>query len=184
MTSSYRRNTRYWGNTPTSVGIYWSQQYDAYAIKFMDTYHFKEMSPFISYFKSKPYGDAVYDPDGKIWYFKEQYLSDVRAMLAAFGDTIYEVNFVEKPVGGHSLFASPQISVNDYLNKFKDLTGMDLNGLLYDKAKKVYRQACLKLHPDHNPSVDSSVMSSVNEIWTALEKVLYNTKKEPTQYVE
>lgn len=182
MTSSYkRRNRDFWAsNRPTSVGIYWSQQYNAYACKWMDTHHFKEMAPVISYFKSKPYGDCVYDPDGRVWYFKEEYLSDVQAMLNAFGPTIFEINFIEKPINNYSnFFSQGEPSVSDYLDKFKQLTNEDLKNLEYSDAKKIYRRICMKMHPDI-PGNDATNLSSVNEVWSALERLLYNTKKEPT----
>jgi len=179
MSSNYRRSNRQYYNDgrPTSVSIYWSRQYDAYALKWMDTKHFKEMQPFIAYFKSKPYGDCVYDPDGKIWYFKEQYLTSIRSMLDAFGPAIFEVNFVEKPVERH-LIGTKTISIDAYLMKFHELTGENLKDLDYPAAKKRYRLACLKLHPDHNPNVDPTIMSSVNEIWSELESKHFKVKQE------
>lgn len=180
MTSSYRRqNKHYWNSgKPTKVSIYWSQQYNAYAIKWMDTFHFKEMTPIISYFRSKPYGDAVYDPDNRIWYFKEQYLADVRAMLAAFGPVTFEINFSEKQEN-HSFIGSPQVSISSLISEFKILTGEDIKDVEYTQAKKLYRRICMKMHPDI-PGNDSTNLSRVNEIWNALERVHYNTKKEPT----
>lgn len=184
----YRRRVQYPfnSNTPTSVGIYWSQQYNAYACKWMDTHHFKEMTPIMSYFKSKPYGDCVYDPDNKIWYFKEEYLADVKNMLMAFGPTIFEINFVEKPVNAsHNGYLSntrPTQTPDQLMEKFKQLSNQDIKNLEYTEAKKIYRRVCMKMHPDYNPGDENAAtrMSSINEVWTELERIFYLTKKEPT----
>src|SRR5271157_5425346 len=176
--SSYKRNSRpfYRSNYPTKVTIQWSQQYSAYALKFQDTGHFQEMSPIMNFIKSNPYGEYTYDPDNKIWYFAEKYLAQVRTLIDAFGASIFETIFTEKPPLNYS-FTSKTISVDTYLNDFEKLTGYNLRNLEYNDARKIYRKMCMKFHPDISPE-NASTMSSINEIWTELEKLHFKTRSQ------
>jgi hypothetical protein len=174
--TNYKRKSRpfFHSNSPTSVDIIWSQQYGAYAVKWMDTGHFQEMQPVINYMKGKPYGEYTYDPDNKIWYIAEKYIQDVLTLLNAFGDTIFKVNFVEKPLHSN-MISAPVISVDTYLNNFHAITGEDISKLEYDKAKRIYRHICMQYHPDKHPEF-ASKMSSINEIWTILEIEHFKTR--------
>lgn len=175
--SAYKRNSRpyYRQNYPTKITITWSQQYSAYALKFLDTGHYQEMTPIMNFIKSNPYGEYTYDPDNKIWYFHEKYLETVRKIIDAFGSSIFELNFVEKPPLNYS-FLAKTISVDTYLQRFQDLTGEDIRNLEYIDAKRIYRRVCLRFHPDRNPEF-SSTMSSINEIWSELEKLHFKNKE-------
>src|SRR5579859_395832 len=169
MTSSYKRKSYpYRSYGPTKVNLTWSQQYSAYALKFMDTGHFGEMTPIMNFLKAQPYGEYTYDPDNKIWYFDEKHLKQVRVLIDAFGPSIFETHFQEKPQ--NQSFTSKFVSVDTYLDRFKELTGEDIRSLEYNNAKKIYRRICMLYHPDRHPG-DSSIaikMSSINETWTEL----------------
>lgn len=182
MSSSYKRKDRsyYRSNYPTKVTITWSQQYSAYALKFLDTHHFQEMSPIINFIKSNPYGEYTYDPDNKIWYFAEKYLEQVKALINAFGQSIFDLIFTEKPPLNYS-FSTKTISVDTYLNQFKEMTNEDISNIEYSKAKKIYLRFCMKHHPDLNPEnkdIASAIMSKMNEIWTELEKLHFKTRSQ------
>jgi hypothetical protein len=176
--SSYKRQNRsyYRSNYPTKVTISWSQQYSAYALKFCDTHHYQEMTPIMNFIKSNPYGDYTYDPDNKIWYFAEKYLQQVRTLVDAFGSSIFETDFHEKPPLNYS-FSSKTISVETYLQNFRDLTGEDIKNLDYNSAKRIYHRVCMKFHPDRNPDF-ASTMRSINEIWAELEKLHFKTRSQ------
>lgn len=177
----YRRKNRdyYRSNYPTKVTITWSQQYSAYALKFQDTHHYQEMTPIMNFIKSNPYGEYTYDPDNKIWYFAEKYLQQVRTLIDAFGSSIFELSFTEKPPINNT-FTSKVISVDTYLSNFRTITGEDISKLEYDQAKKIYRRVCMKYHPDRNPGDDdiAAKMSSINEIWCKLEEMHYKTRSQ------
>src|SRR5258708_32720897 len=181
--TSYKRTSRpyYRSNKPTSVSITWSQQYSAYAVKWMDTGHFQEMMPVINFMKSKPYGEYTYDSDNKVWYIAEKYIKDVIVLLEAFGDTIFEINFVEKPAYSY-VSNTKTISVDTYLDQFKELTNEDIRNLEYRQAKKIYLRFCMKYHPDLNPDkiLSPLVMSKMNEIWTELERLYFKTSSQIT----
>lgn len=172
----YKYRSKYRFTGPTSVSITWSQQYSAYAIKWTDTRHFQEMSPVINFIKSNPYGEYTYDPDNKVWYIAEKYIKQVITLLEAFGNKIFEVTFTEKPPLNYAI-SSKTISIESYLQKFRDLTGEDIKNLEYIDAKRIYRRVCLKFHPDRNPEF-ATTMSSVNEIWSELEKVHFKTRSQ------
>ena len=156
--------------------ISWSQQYSAYALKFLDTHHFQEMTPIISFIKSNPYGEYTYDPDSKIWYFAEKHLNNVKFLIETMGASIFDLHFQEKPPLNYS-FSSKIISIDSYLQQFHTLTGEDISKLDYNTAKKVYRRVCMKFHPDRNPDF-ASTMSSINEIWAELEKLHFKTRSQ------
>lgn len=163
---------------PTPVDIYWSVQYNAYACKWKNTAHFAEMTPIINYFKAQPYGDCIYDPDNKVWYFMEKYLDQVKILLNAFGPTIFTINFQQKPDFTNQFLASKIPSTDDLFLRFEKLTDYRIKDLEYNDAKKIYRKVCLLYHPDRNPGNEevAKKMSDVNEIWTNLETVFYKTR--------
>lgn len=163
-------------NTPTKVSLHWSQKASAYSIQFHNTYHWNEMQPFINYFKQLPYGekDTTGPPDW-IWFFHEKYLVSVQGMLKVMEDAnIFEVDFQDKPVG--QSFTSTFVPLEVYFDKFLKLTGEDIKDSDYARAKKIYRHACLRLHPDKGG--DPQDMASLNEVWTYLELNHYKEKKE------
>jgi hypothetical protein len=128
----------------------------------------------MNFIKSTPYGEYTYDPDNKVWYFTEKYLTQVRSLIDAFGKSIFILTFTEKPPVNHS-FSSKIISIENYLQKFRNLTGEDISQLDYNTAKKVYRRVCMKFHPDRNPEF-ANTMSSINEVWSELEEVHFKTR--------
>lgn len=177
--SRYKRNS-IWSSgyssttkSTTKVDLYWSSKSGAYALKFNDTKHWNEMQVFISYIKTQPTNERDYDPVNKVWYFIEKHLPQIQEMFKLLPN-IFEVDFVEKPVGQANIHTF--VPVDTYLDKFKTLTGEDLKGKEYNDAKKVYRKLCLKYHPDivHN----NEPMSSINQLWTELEKVYFLKTKE------
>lgn len=175
---SYRRRSNpffndSYGNNKTKVTIHWSPVSSAYAIKFNDMRHYQLMVPMLNYMKSKPYGEYQYDPENKIWYLMEQHIEDLRVLLDTLKE-YFEVDFVEKQE--NNSFTPTVIPVGTYLDRFKSITGHDIKNLPYEDAKKVYRRVAMSNHPDRGGNVDT--MSSINEIWSNLEKNLYNIKKE------
>ncbi len=176
---SYRR--RYSGvgyrgsSNPTTVTIHWSTKSSAYAIKFNDTYHWDQMQIFIQYLKNIPYGERDYDPDNKIWYITEQHLPNFRNMMEMIPEH-FKIDFQGKPE--NQAFTGKFVSVDTYLDKFKELTTTDLRGQEYTLAKKIYRRAALSNHPDRNNG-DGSKMAEINECWSNIERLYFNQKKEP-----
>jgi len=171
----YRRRTNI--NYPTQVLLHWSQKANAYSLKWQDTHHWTEMQIFITYLKSLPYGDYEYDPDNKTWFFMEKYLKNIQDMFTALSPTnSFDVDFQEKPT---NTFSGKFVSIDTYIDKFKQLAGEDIRGLEYDKAKKVYRRTCMRLHPDRGGNAND--MSSLNEAWLHIEQTHYKVRKE-TEY--
>lgn len=171
------RRRRWRPSGPTQVDLYWSQKYGAYALKWHDTYHWDEMQPFMSYLKSAPYGEYQYDPDEKIWYFMEKYLSNIRAMFDALAPAhVFSVNFVEKPQAQTNFVKF--ISIDTYIGTFNKLTGVDIKNLDFSKAKREYFKACMRLHPDKGN--DPAQMTELNVAWDAIQSEHFKIKKEIT----
>lgn len=172
---SFSYRSRRWGG-PTKVTVHWSNKYNAYAINWQDTNHWNEMQPFISFLKSIPYGERDYDADNRIWYLAEQHLDKFMAMLDLMPSSIFEKDFQKKPDNQTNFHTF--VSVDTYLDKFKELTGFDVRGQDYNDAKKIYRRSALANHPDRNGG-DGSKMSDINEAWSHIESLHFKIKKEP-----
>lgn len=174
---AYRRRSYVsnYGPQPTKVLLHWSTKANAYSLRWMDTKHWTEMQIFITYLKSLPYGDYEYDPDNKTWFFMEKYLPHIQAMFDGLKSVnCFDVDFQEKPIGGG--FVGKFVSIDKYLDTFKILSGKDIRTLDHDKAKKIYRHTCMKLHPDRGGN--ASDMSSLNEAWLHIETTHFKIKKE------
>lgn len=170
----YRRRTNL--NYPTKVLLHWSQKANAYSLKWQDTHHWTEMQIFITYLKSLPYGDYEYDPDNRTWFFMEKYLSNIQAMFDGLKSVgCFDVDFQEK-MEGWSFIGNKDIDIGKYLDLFKSITTTDPRVINYDEAKKTYRRACMRLHPDRGG--DAQQMSSLNEAWLHIEQTHYKMKKE------
>lgn len=174
--STYRRPYRYnRPSGPTPVTLAWSQKSSAYSLKFQDTNHWNEMQPFIAYLKTIPYGERDYDPENKIWYFVEKYLSNIRAMLDPMEQAgIFTVTFHEKPANQTSF--AKFVPLDLYIDKFKNISGVDIKQMDYATAKKAYRRACMQNHPDRGG--DPAKMADLNESWMHIEESHFNIKKD------
>ena len=178
---AYRRQwkPRDYNTGPTKVTVHWSMKASAYAIKFLDTRHWNEMQIFITYLKGIPYGERDYNPDEKIWYLMEKHIDPFREMLKHMNQYFQE-DFQGK--AENQAFVGTFVSIDTYLDKFKELTGTDIRTCAdYNMAKKIYRRAALENHPDRNNG-DGSKMSDINEAWSQIEKLHFSVKKEP-EYV-
>lgn len=164
----YRRTQSAWSplkydyntSTKTKVMIHWSPLSSAYSVKFMDMKHYNLIQPILSYMKSKPYGEYLYDPDNKIWFLIEKHVPGLRAMLDVLKE-YFEIDFIEKQEG-HSFNQSQEIPTEVWIKKFKQLTGLD------NIEKKNYLRWMLKNHPDVGG--DSRIVSEVNECWSNINK--------------
>jgi hypothetical protein len=179
---AYRRQRNiydggYYSAIPTTVNIYWSTKSSAYAIKFEDTHHWNEMQIFIKYLNSIPYGERDYDAENKIWYLMEQHIVGFKKMMEMIPEH-FKINFTEKPA--NEQFKGKFVSVDTYLDRFKNISGFDIRNQDYLDAKKVYRRCALANHPDRGG--DAKKMSELNEAWTEIERLHFNIKKE-TDYV-
>lgn len=166
-------------SSKTKVMVHWSNKSSAYSINFSNTNHWTEMQILIGYIKNIPYGERdtqCDDSSGKkvwTWYLIEKHITAFNEMVKAL-DLFFELDFVEKPVGQTS--QSVFISVDVYLDKFKNIVGESIKDLEYDKAKKIYRRWIMKNHPDVGG--DPVIASEVNTCWTELERVYFKTRKE------
>lgn len=172
------RNDRGTSGRLTILNIDWSTKALAYSIKFMDTYHWNEMQPLMAFMKSVPYGEYTYDGDNKIWYLVEKHIEKLLE-LARMLSTAFEVKFTEKQTQGirNTEEAVPAAVLMD---RFYNLTGLDIKSLEYSEAKKIYHRAVMIHHPDKGGN--AGVMSEINVLWTNLEKQHFCTRKE-AEYV-
>lgn len=177
----YKRRTQ-WRDTsqPTRVFLHWSNKTGGYTLKWENTNHWNEMQPFISYLKTLPWGEYEYDVDTKTWGFTEKYLPQIQAMFDTLKPAnVFDVDFQGKP-DNQTNFAS-FISIDVYLDKFKNITGEDIKNKEYNLAKKDYRRACMRLHPDKGG--DPKVMSELNECWLHIEQTHFKINKTMEQVV-
>jgi hypothetical protein len=185
---SYRRRSYYnenWKqNTKTIVSVHWSNLYPAYDITFSNTYHWDEMQVLISWIKKIPYGErdcsVSIGSNGKniwTWNFIEKYVEPFNMMVSMMEN--FELDFIKKPEAQNDLYAPRFIPTEVLLDKFKEITGVNISTFDYSGSKKVYRGACLRLHPDRNPDDPNSSdkMSKLNEVWTNLEVQHFKVKQ-------
>ena len=160
------RNNKYRGKT--KVSLTWNSLVGIYDLKFHDTYNWDDIQAAITFLKTIPYGERDYDPATKIWGIKESYFTTVKMLIEHVDN--FEVTIIEKPVGTTNGFLGlDSTPLDKYIKTYEEVVGEKLGD--YDSSKKLYRRACLRLHPDRNPgdSVATEQMSRLNEAWSQLE---------------
>lgn len=162
----------YTGNK-TKVSFTWNALIGAYDLKFQDTKNWSDIQGVITFVKGTiPAHERDYDSVTKVWGIPEQYFENISLLLK--GINKFDVNIIEKPKGSTS--QATFVPVSKFITTFESLTEAKLqesngNWIKYDEAKRIYRRACLSLHPDRNPNDFSmaSKMSQLNQAWTELE---------------
>lgn len=166
---------RYNRNSATKVDLHWSQKAGAYSLHFHNMYHFNESRVFMNTIKTLPWGEYEYDDTTKTWFFHEKILGQIQALFSAIESTnIFDVDFIPKP--DNQAFQTTFVSIDTYLDKFKQYSGEDIRGMDYNAAKKLYRRTCMKMHPDRGG--DTALMSDMNEAWLHIEETHFKIKKE------
>src|SRR5579859_367475 len=169
----------------TKITIQWSNKSGAYSISFSNMFHYTMLDKngnkidgpikiLHQYMKNLGYGNFDFDPDTKTWFLQEKFIDGFKTMAECFPEKL-EVDFTKKP-DNNQTFQNTFIPTAVYLDRFKNISGVDISGLVYDQAKKEYRRVCMRLHPDRGG--DPKVMSELNESWSALEVNHFKIKKE------
>jgi len=114
--------------------------------------------------------DREYDPSTKFWYFAEPYGEMVRQLAEKFFG-VGAVSFTSKTVAQQA--ASQQAKLASARSPIDACVVEFFRLLSYEAAKKAYRQASIELHPDR-PNGDAVKMSRLNELWSRIEKEVYN----------
>lgn len=115
-------------------------------------------------FVMKAKWNVVFAPDSNAWVLDESSLSDIEAFLARNN---INVRREEKPN-----FVPPVIAPRgpDYWAVFRALTGLGAGKPLMADAKRAYRLAAARLHPDRGG--DSAKMCDLNVAWDNIQKDL------------
>jgi len=175
---------RYYNNRPTKVFLHWDSNIGAYSFKFNDTFHWDQMQGVLTWVK-QTFIIAVerdYDPDTKTWFLKDMHIKELKMLLENIRE--FTLDFIEKP---DDAYVPNFVPMDQYLNTFKEITGHDINTATsstagsngYDDAKKAYRKACFRYHPDRNPDNPDCArkISALNEAWLNLETRHFKTKE-------
>lgn len=174
---SYHGNNWRRNRGPTKVSFTWNQLVGIYDLKFHDTNNWDDIQAVISFLKTIPYGERDYDSVTKVWGIKEPYFAQIKMLLEHVRN--FEVTIVEKPenVNTGGFLGLDSTPIDKYIKTYEEVTGVKLSD--YDDAKKSYRRACLRLHPDRNPDNETVAeqMSRLNEAWSQLEVRYFKMKE-------
>jgi hypothetical protein len=122
-----------------------------------------------------PASDRDYDPTSYTWFFHEKHFKTVR-ILVENGCGTSNVFVMEKPEEqtATAVFVALDVDVTKFLNYVGAAAEDEIKD--FDKAKKFYRKAALKFHPDRNPN-GAADMSALNEVWNRLQKDYWKVKE-------
>lgn len=122
-------------------------------------------------------------PPDWIWYFGEEYFDVIKTLFEGHCDyklTIVTKDEVEdmlrKQEECRNTWRPAEHSIDEELKKFANLTGYthqltEVKNFTRDQALKVYRKACLYLHPDRGG--DAVKMAELNNTWALLKEGYY-----------
>lgn len=165
-------------NRRTKVQLYWSSLTNAYSLKFENTYKWTQMQGVLTWIKQTiPQGiERDYDPELRTWYIHEKHLDKLKQLLELLS-VDFELDFIPKPEGQASF--EKFVPTEVYLQTFNKITGVSIDSLSVDEAKRVYRRTCMLLHPDKNPGRPdiSSRIYDLNEAWSQLQIKHFKTKE-------
>lgn len=115
-----------------------------------------------------PASDRDYDPASKTWFFHERHFVSVKILLE-HGVGKDNVFVMEKPAdaGPTPTFIALDTDVSLFLNFVGVSTTDDIKE--FEVAKRLYRKAAIKYHPDRNGG-NGSDMSELNRLWHRLKK--------------
>lgn len=176
---AYRRSS--WSyNGPVKVSFHWSNLVGCYALKFESIgNHWDSVKGVIDWLKlTVPSGEREYDDVDKTWFVHEKFFKVIKEVIEANPDFICTI--LEKP---ENIPAVTFVPVENYIAKFKELTGEDITSLEYEKALKLYRRNSLRLHPDRNGG-DGSKMSELNQAWDIIKERHYKVAKVAMEQIQ
>lgn len=140
--------------------IYWDKDIQAYHMKM------PYMAKLIEFLKRQiPHSNRQFDETTKVWTFTEEYLDGTVAFAKlCFGNSEVAITTREMVERTSTPIIASRSPIGDVCYQF-------MKAIPYEAARKAYREAAVRLHPDQGG--DMAVMSNVNALWTKIEKEVY-----------
>lgn len=140
---------------------------------------YRVVTPFNAAFKDLfksliPVSDRTWDDEQKVWTITERFLDPTVALVEQVFKTKPQVLSKQQAQAANLSKSVSLESLDVTLAKFMRI-------LPYDAALKAFRLAALELHPDRNPGSSMDKMSTLNQLWTKIEKELYGKGKSNEQ---
>lgn len=156
---------------------------DAYNLTMNINWKNKDQKAFIDYIKLIPASDRAYNNVTRVWTIDPKHYQFVAIPLQTFFHPVflYTKEQYEEQQREWAHAANPPIPVDQYKMAFISILRSVniLDGSMgipddFAAANKLYRKACMYLHPDRNsdPGAAES-MSKLNEAWAVIKKENY-----------
>lgn len=183
---AYKRRWNYnsRSNTCGSAKITWSPTEGVYVFSCQPNFLNPATKLFFDILKNSiPSSDRTYDPITHEWRFLDIHFDKVKMLAEAAPFSPIDVFTKEKAeeYTRGTTGSKPKISIDQYENRFNEiikdinLQPADFNTVDFNTVNKVYRRACMLLHPDRNPQ-GAELMSKLNEAWAAIKEEKFGQK--------